>query len=182
MFKRKLMNARVLAACLAASMTFGTCSGVSFAATGSEVAKDGTYTATAHVARTEQDDEDENEWNEYDVDVSLTVADGVFSDITVKPKNGYESENASYFDKTYTKSKGIKKKLEGQAATEDTINSWKIGGTDGVSGATRTADAVKAAALEAIHQAEAKEDVPETIDTAAQEAAIAHGEAMPEAA
>lgn len=181
MFKRKLMNARVLAACLAASMTFGTCSGVSFAATGSEVAKDGTYTATAHVARTEQDDEDENEWNEYDVDVSLTVADGVFSDITVKPKNGYESENASYFDKTYTKSKGIKKKLEGQAATEDTINSWKIGGTDGVSGATRTADAVKAAALEAIHQAEAKEDVPETIDTAALEAAIADAKALTEA-
>ena len=83
--------------------------------------------------------------------------------------------------KTYTKSKGIKKKLEGQAATEDTINSWKIGGTDGVSGATRTADAVKAAALEAIHQAEAKEDVPETIDTAALEAAIADAKALTEA-
>ena len=106
------------------------------AVTKDQVAKDGTYTKTAHVTRTEDDDEDE--WNEYDVRVALTVKDGKFSDIVVTPENGYESGNDSYFNKAYSKSKGIKSKLAGQSATEDTINSW-----DTVSTATRSSDAIK---------------------------------------
>lgn len=122
-----------------------------FAVTGSQVAADGTYSSTAHVTRTEEDTDDE--WDEYDVNVKLTVKDGKLSDITVSPENGYDSDNDKYFNKAYNKSKGIKTKLEGQAATEETINSW-----DTVSGATRTSTAVKKAALEAIQSASAKEE------------------------
>lgn len=32
--------------------------------------------------------DDENDWDEYDVEVSLIVSDGKFSNITVTPKNG----------------------------------------------------------------------------------------------
>ena len=39
-----------------------------------------TYSSTAHVTRTEEDTDDE--WDEYDVNVKLTVKDGKFSDIT----------------------------------------------------------------------------------------------------
>lgn len=80
-----------------------------FAVTGAQVAADGTYTATAHVTRTAEDDTNEDDWDEYDVEVSLTVADGKFTDITVTPKNGYNATaNSSYFSKAYDKSKGIK--------------------------------------------------------------------------
>ena len=54
----------------------------------------------------------------------MKVEDGKFSEITVTPKEGYDEGNASYFNKAYSKTKGFKTKLEGQAATEDTINSW----------------------------------------------------------
>ena len=83
----------------------------------------------------------------------MTVKDGKLSDIAVSPENGYDSGNDSYFNKAYNKSKGIKTKLEGQAATEETISSW-----DTVSGATRTSSAVKEAALKAIQSASAKEE------------------------
>ncbi len=56
--------------------------------------------------------------------------------------------NESYFNKAYSKTKGFKKKLKDKDATEDTINNW-----DTVSGATRTSDAIKKAALEAIQSA-----------------------------
>ena len=149
--KRKILAQKFLAFALTASVTATMFPTSAFAVTGSQVAADGTYSSTAHVTRTEEDADDE--WDEYDVNVTLTVKDGKFSDIAVSPENGYDSGNDSYFNKAYNKTKGIKTKLEGQAATEETINSW-----DTVSGATRTSGAVKEAALKAIQSASAKEE------------------------
>lgn len=149
--KRKILAQKFLAFALTASVTATMFPTSAFAVTGSQVAADGTYSSTAHVTRTEDDSDDE--WDEYDVNVKLTVKDGKLSDITVSPGDGYVSGNDSYFSKAYNKSKGIKTKLEGQAATEETINSW-----DTVSGATRTSSAVKEATLKAIQSASAKEE------------------------
>lgn len=135
MKKNELIN-KTLAGLMIAAMTAGVCPTTAFAVTGAQVAKDGTYKATAHVTRTEEDSDDE--WDEYDVEVSLTVADGKFTDIKVTPASGYDSGNDSYFNKAYNKSKGIKTLLEGKEATADAVNSW-----DSVSGATRTSKAVK---------------------------------------
>lgn len=171
--KNKEMKVKAMSMAVAMSMVVGLCPSTIFAATGSQTAKDGTYTKTAHVTRTEDDSDDE--WEEYDVEVSLKVEDGKFSEITVTPKEGYDEGNASYFKKAYSKEpKGFKAKLEGQAATEDTINSW-----DTVSGATRTSDAIKKAALEAIQSAPVAGETV-TIDTAKLESAIAAAEKLTE--
>lgn len=122
MKKNELIN-KTLAGLMIAAMTAGVYPTTAFAVTGAQVAADGTYTATAHVTRTAEDDTNEDDWDEYDVEVSLTVADGKFTDITVTPKNGYNATaNSSYFSKAYDKSKGIKTKLLGQKATSDTVN------------------------------------------------------------
>ena len=171
--KKKEMKTKVMAVAMSATMAASICPTVpAMAVTKDQVAKDGTYTKTAHVTRTEDDDEDE--WNEYDVRVALTVKDGKFSDIVVTPENGYESGNDSYFNKAYSKSKGIKSKLAGQSATEDTINSW-----DTVSTATRSSDAIKKAALEAIQSAP-EASTAATVDTAALEATISKAKALKE--
>ena len=170
--KNKEMKVKAMSMAVAMSMVVGLCPSTIFAATGSQTTKDGTYTKTAHVARTAEDDENEDEWNEYDVEVSLKVEDGKFSAITVTPGEGYNAESDSYFAKAVSKSKGIQKMLVGKAATEDTINGW-----DSVSGATRTSKAVKEAALAAIKSA--NEAV--TVDTTKLEAAITDAEALKEA-
>ena len=171
--KKKEMKTKVMAVAMSATMAASICPAVpAMAVTKDQVAKDGTYTKTAHVTRTEDDDEDE--WNEYDVRVALTVKDGKFSDIVVTPENGYESGNDSYFNKAYSKSKGIKSKLAGQSATEDTINSW-----DTVSTATRSSDAIKKAALEAIQSAP-EASTAATVDTAALQASITKAKALKE--
>ena len=171
--KKKEMKTKVMAVAMSATMAASICPAVpAMAVTKDQVAKDGTYMKTAHVTRTEDDDEDE--WNEYDVRVALTVKDGKFSDIVVTPENGYESGNDSYFNKAYSKSKGIKSKLAGQSATEDTINSW-----DTVSTATRSSDAIKKAALEAIQSAP-EASTAATVDTAALEASITKVKALKE--
>lgn len=171
--KKKEMKTKVMAVAMSATMAASICPAVpAMAVTKDQVAKNGTYTKTAHVTRTEDDDEDE--WNEYDVRVALTVKDGKFSDIVVTPENGYESGNDSYFNKAYSKSKGIKSKLAGQSATEDTINSW-----DTVSTATRSSDAIKKAALEAIQSAP-EASTAATVDTAALEASITKAKALKE--
>lgn len=149
--KRKILAQKFLTFALTASVTATMFPTSAFAVTGSQVAADGTYISTAHVTRTEDDVDDE--WDEYDVNVKVTVKDGKLSDITVSPENGYDSGNEKYFNKAYNKTKGIKTKLEGQAATEEIVNSW-----DTVSGATRTSSAVKEAALNAIRSASAKEE------------------------
>lgn len=170
--KRKILAQKFLTFVLTASVTATMFPTSAFAVTGSQVAADGTYSSTAHVTRTEDDADDE--WDEYDVNVTMTVKDGKFSDITVSPENGYDSGNDSYFNKAYNKTKGIKTKLEGQAATEETINNW-----DTVSGATRTSSAVKKAALKAIQSASEKKDEV-AVDTAALESAIKSAEALTE--
>lgn len=165
--KKKNITTKAMTMAVAMSMVAGMCPSTVFAATGSQVAKDGVYTSTKHVVN---NPDDENEWTEYDVQVKLTVENGKFSDIVVEPLDGYNAgESASYFSKAYDKSKGIKTKLVGQAATEDTIKSW-----DTVGSATRTSEAVKAAALEAIQSAE----VATSIDTSALEQAIASATAL----
>lgn len=170
--KRKILAQKILTFALTASVTATMFPTSAFAVTDSQVAADGTYSSTAHVTRTEEDTDDE--WDEYDVNVKLTVKAGKLSDITVSPENGYDSNNDSYFNKAYNKSKGIKTKLEGQAATEETINSW-----DTVSGATRTSGAVKEAALKALGKASEKKDEV-AVDTAALESAIKSVEALTE--
>ena len=169
--KKKNITTKAMTMAVAMSMVAGLCPSTVFAATGSEVAKDGVYTSTKHVTRTQEDVDDENEWNEYDVQVDLKVENGKFSDIVVTAKNGYESANDSYFSKAYDKSKGIKTKLVGQVATEDTINSW-----DTVSQATRTSKAIKEAALEAIRSA----GTATAVDTTALEQAIVAAKALNE--
>ena len=169
--KNKEMKVKAMSMAVAMSMVVGLCPSTIFAAENTQAVKDGTYTKTAHVARTAEDDENEDEWNEYDVEVSLKVEEGKFSAITVTPGEGYNAESDSYFAKAVSKSKGIQKMLVGKAATEDTINGW-----DSVSGATRTSKAVKEAALAAIKSA--NEAV--TVDTAKLESAIAAAEKLTE--
>ena len=170
MKKNELIN-KTLAGLMIAAMTAGVCPTTAFAVTEGQVAKDGTYKATAHVTQTEDDDG----WDEYDVEVSLTVADGKFTDVTVTPASGYDSGNDIYFNKAYNKQKGIKTLLEGKEATADTVNSW-----DSVSSATRTSKAVKEAAAAAIAKAEEKTTAVE-VSTEKLQAAITKAEGLKEA-
>lgn len=178
MKKNELIN-KTLAGLMIAAMTAGVCPTTAFAVTGGQVAKDGTYKATARVSRTAEDDENEAEWDEYEVEVSLTVEDGKFKDITVTPGAGYDSVNSSYFNKAYnsntSKNKGIKTILEGQAATAENIASW-----DTVTGATRTKDAIKKAATDALAKAEEAPAAVE-VNTEALQAAITKAEGLTEA-
>ena len=171
MKKNELIN-KTLAGLMIAAMTAGVCPTTAFAVTGGQVAKDGTYTATAHVTRTAEDDTNEDEWDEYDIDVSLTVKDGKFADIAVTPGKGYSTGNKKYLRWAYTDSQGIKTLLEGKEATADTVNGW-----DSVSGATRTSDAAKTAALAALEKA-AEAATPVEVNTANLEAAIAKAKGL----
>lgn len=164
-----------MAMAVAAAMAVELCPVTAFAVTGDQVAADGTYTSTAQVNRDPAADVDDD-WADYGVSVELTVKDGKFENITVTPDAAYSSGNDSYFNKAYNKSKGIKALLEGQPATEATINGWKIG-ADGVSGATRTATAVKQAALAAIQSAAEKQDpTPVEVKTDGLQASITAAE------
>ena len=72
--KRKILAQKFLTFALTASVTATMFPTSAFAVTDSQVAADGTYSSTAHVTRTEEDTDDE--WDEYDVNVKLTVKDG----------------------------------------------------------------------------------------------------------
>ncbi|MDD6411380.1 MAG: FMN-binding protein [Oliverpabstia intestinalis] len=171
----KRVRTKAMAMAVAAAMAVELCPVTAFAVTGDQVAADGTYTSTAQVNRDPAADVDDD-WADYGVSVELTVKDGKFENITVTPDAAYSSGNDSYFNKAYNKSKGIKALLEGQPATEATINGWKIG-ADGVSGATRTATAVKQAALAAIHSAAEKQDpTPVEVKTDGLQASITAAE------
>lgn len=171
----KRVRTKAMAMAVAAAMAVELCPVTAFAVTGDQVAADGTYTSTAQVNRDPVADVDDD-WADYGVSVELTVKDGKFENITVTPDAAYSSGNDSYFNKAYNKSKGIKTLLEGQPATEATINGWKIG-ADGVSGATRTATAVKQAALAAIQSAAEKQDpIPVEVKTDGLQASITAAE------
>ncbi len=173
--KRKILAQKFLAFALTASVTATMFPTSAFAVTGSQVAADGTYTGAGNVKAAEDDD---NEWNAYDISVSVGVQDGNISSISVTPGSTYDEESNSYFNKAKI---GNKKKnqpgyesLIGQVATEETIKSW-----DTVSGATRTSTAVKKAALEALGKASEKKDEV-AVDTAALESAIKSAEELTE--
>ncbi|MCI7288528.1 MAG: DUF1533 domain-containing protein [Blautia sp.] len=149
--KKRKIQTKILATVIISSMAVGLCPVNVFAVNGSQVAADGTYTSTStRVERNSVADDNEDEWEEYNIEVSLKVEDGKFSAITVSKGDGYDSSNDSYFSKAVDKSRGIQTLLVGEAATEDTINGWNA---DAVTGATCTSYAVKTAALEAIHSA-----------------------------
>ena len=174
--KRKILAQKILTFALTASVTATMFPTSAFAVTGSQVAADGTYISTAHVTRNEDAEANEDEWEEYDVEVSLTVKDGKITDIVTTPGNGYTSNDAKYvrWSTTDANRGGINTKIVGKDATVDTIISW-----DTVSGATCTSSAIKAAALKAIDQASEKKDEV-AVDTAALESAIKSAEALTE--
>lgn len=174
--KRKILAQKILTFALTASVTATMFPTSAFAVTGSQVAADGTYISTAHVTRNEDAEANEDEWEEYDVEVSLTVKDGKITDIVTTPGNGYTSNDAKYvrWSTTDANRGGINTKIVGKDATVDTISSW-----DTVSGATCTSSAIKAAALKAIDQASEKKDEV-AVDTTALESAIKSAEELTE--
>ena len=142
MKKNELIN-KTLAGLMIAAMTASVCPTTAFAVTGGQVAKDDTYSKTVTVkADAYQDFED------YDVTVSLTVKDGKFTDITVTPVGELKKSNKLYFEDAYSNEKGFKTLLEGKAATSDTVAQW-----DTVSEATCTSKAIKDAATELVNNA-----------------------------
>ena len=174
MKKNELIN-KTLAGLMIAAMTAGVCPTTAFAVTEGQVAKDGTYTATAHVT-----DEEGAGWSEYDVAVSLEVKDGKFANITVTPSDSYDSESDLYFnwakDGKVNKKTGVTYKgfssLVGQDATADNAaNGWDI-----VSGATCTSKTVKSALAEMLEGA--SEAVK--VDTTALQAAIDEAKTLKE--
>lgn len=174
--KRKILAQKFLTFALTASVTATMFPTSAFAVTGSQVATDGTYISIAHVTRNEDAEANEDEWEEYDVEVSLTVKDGKITDIVTTPGNGYTSNDAKYvrWSTTDANRGGINTKIVGKDATVDTISSW-----DTVSGATCTSSAIKAAALKAIDQASEKKDEV-AVDTTALESAIKSAEELTE--
>lgn len=174
--KRKILAQKFLTFALTASVTATMFPTSAFAVTGSQVAADGTYISTAHVTRNEDAEANEDEWEEYDVEVSLTVKDGKITNIVTTPGNGYTSNDAKYvrWSTTDANRGGINTKIVGKDATVDTISSW-----DTVSGATCTSSAIRAAALKAIDQASEKKDEV-AVDTTALESAIKSAEALTE--
>ena len=174
--KRKILAQKFLTFALTASVTATMFPTSAFAVTGSQVAADGTYISTAHVTRNEKAEENEDEWEEYDVEVSLTVKDGKITNIVTTPGNGYTSNDAKYvrWSTTDANRGGINTKIVGKDATVDTISSW-----DTVSGATCTSSAIRAAALKAIDQASEKKDEV-AVDTTTLESAIKSAEALTE--
>ena len=174
--KRKILAQKFLTFALTASVTATMFPTSAFAVTGSQVAADGTYISTAHVTRNEDAEANEDEWEEYDVEVNLTVKDGKITGIVTTPGNGYTSNDAKYvrWSTTDANRGGINTKIVGKDATVDTISSW-----DTVSGATCTSSAIRAAALKAIDQASEKKDEV-AVDTTALESAIKSAEALTE--
>lgn len=167
---------KVLSMAMAASMIVSLCPTTVYAVSGSQVAKDGTYSAPSAV-KTENGGED---FEDYGVNVKLTVKDGLISDVAVTTDGAYDAdENGTYLGYalngrtrkgvTYP---GIKEALVGKSATEESVNGW-----DAVSGATYSSKAVKTAALEAIQSAP---EAAASVDTTDLEVAIQTAKALTE--
>ena len=166
MKKNELIN-KTLAGLMIAAMTAGVCPTTAFAVTGETIAADNTYTKTVKI----EPDED-GEFKAYDVQVSLTVKDGKFSDITVTPVGNVDRKNQSYMNDArdgWGDSAGYSS-LVGKAATEDTVNAWDI-----VSGATCTSKTVKSALVSAINDAPS---ATVEVNTSNLEAAIAKAKGL----
>ena len=166
MKKNELIN-KTLAGLMIAAMTAGVCPTTAFAVTGETIAADNTYTKTVKIEPDEY-----GEFKAYDVQVSLTVKDGKFSDITVTPVGNVDRKNQSYMNDArdgWGDSAGYSS-LVGKAATEDTVNAWDI-----VSGATCTSKTVKSALVSAINDALS---ATVEVNTANLEAAIAKAKGL----
>ena len=166
MKKNELIN-KTLAGLMIAAMTAGVCPTTAFAVTGETIAADNTYTKTVKV-----EPDEKGEFKAYDVQVSLTVKDGKFSDITVTPVGNVDRKNQSYMNDArdgWGDSAGYSS-LVGKAATEDTVNAWDI-----VSGATCTSKTVKSALVSAINDAPS---ATVEVNTANLEAAIAKAKGL----
>ena len=164
----KRVRTKAMAMAVAAAMAVELCPVTAFAVTGDQVAADGTYSKTAHVSRTSEDDENEDIWSEYNVKVSITSAEGIITEAAVEADEDIEAGNRKYVKKLNTEIQNLK----GKPATEASVNE-----INAVSGATRTSAAVKQAALEAMQSAPEKQDpTPVEVNTAALQASITTAE------
>lgn len=164
----KRVRTKAMAMAVAAAMAVELCPVTAFAVTGDQVAADGTYSKTAHVSRTSEDDENEDIWSEYNVKVSITSAEGIITEAAVEADEDIEAGNRKYVKKLNTEIQNLK----GKPATEASVNE-----INAVSGATRTSAAVKQAALEAMQAASEKQDLtPVEVNTAALQASITTAE------
>lgn len=164
----KRVKTKAMAMAVAAAMAVELCPVTAFAVTGDQVAADGTYSKTAHVSRTSEDDENEDIWSEYNVKVSITSAEGIITEAAVEADEDIEAGNRKYVKKLNTEIQNLK----GKPATEASVNE-----INAVSGATRTSAAVKQAALEAMQAASEKQDpTPVEVNTAALQASITTAE------
>lgn len=164
----KRVRTKAMAMAVAAAMAVELCPVTAFAVTGDQVAADGTYSKTAHVSRTSEDDENEDIWSEYNVKVSITSAEGIITEAAVEADGDIEAGNRKYVKKLNTEIQNLK----GKPATEASVNE-----INAVSSATRTSAAVKQAALEAMQSASEKQDpTPVEVNTAALQASITTAE------
>lgn len=164
----KRVRTKAMAMAVAAAMAVELCPVTAFAVTGDQVVADGTYSKTAHVSRTSEDDENEDIWSEYNVKVSITSAEGIITEAAVEADGDIEAGNRKYVKKLNTEIQNLK----GKPATEASVNE-----INAVSGATRTSAAVKQAALEAMQSASEKQDpTPVEVNTAALQASITTAE------
>lgn len=164
----KRVRTKAMAMAVAAAMAVELCPVTAFAVTGDQVAADGTYSKTAHVSRTSEDDENEDIWSEYNVKVSITSAEGIITEAAVEVDGDIEAGNRKYVKKLNTEIQNLK----GKPATEASVNE-----INAVSGATRTSAAVKQAALEAMQSASEKQDpTPVEVNTAALQTSITTAE------
>lgn len=164
----KRVRTKAMAMAVAAAMAVELCPVTAFAVTGDQVAADGTYSKTAHISRTSEDDENEDIWSEYNVKVSITSAEGIITEAAVEADGDIEAGNRKYVKKLNTEIQNLK----GKPATEASVNE-----INAVSGATRTSAAVKQAALEAMQSASEKQDpTPVEVNTAALQASITTAE------
>lgn len=164
----KRVRTKAMAMAVAAAMAVELCPVTAFAVTGDQVAADGTYSKTAHVSRTSEDDENEDIWSEYNVKVSITSAEEIITEAAVEADGDIEAGNRKYVKKLNTEIQNLK----GKPATEASVNE-----INAVSGATRTSAAVKQAALEAMQSASEKQDpTPVEVNTAALQASITTAE------
>ena len=164
----KRVRTKAMAMAVAAAMAVELCPVTAFAVTGDQVAANGTYSKTAHVSRTSEDDENEEIWSEYNVKVSITSAEGIITEAVVEADGDIEVGNKKYVKKLNTEIQNLK----GKPATEASVN-----GINAVSGATRTSAAVKQAALEAMQAASEKQDpTPVEVNTAALQDSITTAE------
>ena len=164
----KRVRTKAMAMAVAAAMAVELCPVTAFAVTGDQVAADGTYSKTAHVSRTSEDDENEDIWSEYNVKVSITSAEGIITEAAVEADGDIEAGNRKYVKKLNTEIQNLK----GKPATEASVNE-----INAVSGATRTSAAVKQAALAAIQSAAEKQDpTPVEVKTDGLQASITAAE------